>query len=161
MYHAGIYIPSIFSLLHLLVQSRIRTLRRTAPIQVELTDLYCSDPQPILGSKPTLHQWMSEWENAWYIFLFILIDEYFFGVWPWRWRGIDLILLGEQKIVNVNYLTAQPGQKSWCLHATIHSSVLFSPRSTPGKERYIAAEKYITEKGNFRTWQSYFGYTYC
>ena len=41
--HAGRYIPNIILTLHPLVQSRIRTPRRTAPNQAEITDLTCSE----------------------------------------------------------------------------------------------------------------------
>ena len=41
--HAGRYIPNIILTLYPLVQSRIRTLRRAAPRQREVTDLNCSD----------------------------------------------------------------------------------------------------------------------
>ena len=37
------FTPNIFSLIHPLVQSRIRTLERAAPSQTEVTDLNCSD----------------------------------------------------------------------------------------------------------------------
>ena len=41
--HAERYIPNIILNLHPLLQSRIRTLRRAAPSQTEVTDLNCSD----------------------------------------------------------------------------------------------------------------------